>query len=101
MSPFLPASNGNAVLVKELIALGADKNARTAEGNTPLHEACKTARKKERIDTLRVLVAAGCDPLAKHRVGKTPADIANEHEHADVVPILEEAAKNYTERNKK
>src|SRR5439155_14255150 len=85
------AGNGTVTVVKDLIILGADTSARTAEGNTPLHEACKTARKKERLETVQTLVEAGCDPLAKNRAGKRPADIALQFDHSDVLPILEQA----------
>ncbi|MFO1340529.1 MAG: DUF6438 domain-containing protein [Burkholderiaceae bacterium] len=54
-----------AEVVRQLVAAGADPNARDKEGNVPLHEAGDP-------DVVRALVAEGADPNARNERGETP-----------------------------
>jgi ankyrin repeat protein len=87
------ARHGDAVFVKELISFGANVDARAANGNTPLHEACAAITKEERLAVVRLLVEAGSDPTVKNRDGKTARDIALENGYSDVLTTLEASVK--------
>lgn len=54
-----------AEVVRQLVAAGADPNARDKEGNVPLHEVRDE-------DVVRALVRAGADPNARNERGQTP-----------------------------
>ncbi|KAJ5953528.1 hypothetical protein N7454_000424 [Penicillium verhagenii] len=64
---FRAASNGFADVVQIFIEHGADINAEGSEGLTPLHGAAKL----NRVDVVKVLLAAGADPMTP----KTKEDI--------------------------
>mmetsp|Transcript_9466 Transcript_9466/g.27180 ORF Transcript_9466/g.27180 Transcript_9466/m.27180 type:complete len:113 (-) Transcript_9466:98-436(-) len=50
---------------------GVDKNARTIQGNTPLHLACLNSREKACV----LLVSHGADLDPRNSNGLTPADV--------------------------
>ena len=56
-------------MVKLLLQHGADPNAKTSRGDTPLHFA---ARHRDDLPTVKVLVAAGADVHARNSLGNTP-----------------------------
>ena len=61
------AYDGQLVIVKKLISLGADVNAREISGLTPLHFAANQSC----IDIIEELVANGADINAKEEKGRT------------------------------
>lgn len=63
------ASQGNLLLVKELIAERADVNAKDRDGNTALISA--TFWYREPVDIIRALIAAGANVNAPNDEGKT------------------------------
>ena len=62
--------------VEVLLEHGADIHAQTTHGNTALH----FASRYDRIDTVRVLLAASANPTTRNAVGKTPANMAKSGE---------------------
>jgi ankyrin repeat protein len=74
-------------LVRMLIDAGADPNARSASGGTPLHTAGFTGS----VAVTEMLLAAGADPEATDAKGLTPLDHAREQGHPEVAAILHDA----------
>ena len=74
-------------LVRLLIDAGADPNAFSASGGTPLHTAGFTGN----APVTEMLLAAGADPGATDAKGLTPLDHARERSHPEVAAILHDA----------
>jgi ankyrin repeat protein len=66
-----------------LLSRGAQVNATQAEGITALHEAASSGD----VDIVRMLLAAGADPLAKSSFG-TPLDLAVKNRHEEAAKLL-------------
>jgi ankyrin repeat protein len=75
---------GDAGRVEALVRSGADVNAATASGLTPLLEAAARGR----TDIARTLLAAGADVDARHRELGTPLDAAERAGHEPVAELL-------------
>ncbi len=60
-------------MVKALVKHGADMNAATADGETPLHIAASYGD----LPSVKLLVDKGADLEAKDAKGNTPADVAH------------------------
>ena len=78
------ARRGDAARVEALVRQGADVNAATASGLTPLIEAAAGGR----TDVARVLIEAGADPDTRHRELGTALDAAQRNGHRDIVEML-------------
>ncbi len=66
---------GDTAKVKELLAAGADVNAKDEAGCTPLYQACRAMMGQKSVE---VLLAAGADVNARDTQGKTPLYAAAE-----------------------
>ena len=72
---------GYAACAEVLLGAGADANFANRRGETPLHRAARRGKR----DLVPLLLAAGANPLALDRVGKTPFDYArNKHIRASL-----------------
>jgi len=78
------AALGDAARVGALVREGANVNAATASGLTPLIQAAV----KGRTDVVRLLIEAGADPDARHRELGTALDAAQRNGHRDIVRML-------------
>jgi ankyrin repeat protein len=76
----LTSSRGAAKL---LLSHGAQVNATQAEGITALHEAASSGD----VVLVRMLLAAGADPLAKSSFG-TPLELAVKNRHEEAAKLL-------------
>jgi ankyrin repeat protein len=74
----------NADSVALLLERGADVDARQQVGYTPLMGAAAAGRR----DIIDLLLTSGANPSLLSEDGKTAADIAREHGHADVAARL-------------
>lgn len=82
---FWAARCGNVTATKQLIALGADINGRTANWKTPLIATVSTDIVSPCFE---VLLRAGADPYARDRIGKTALHLACARGHAAAVAAL-------------
>lgn len=81
------AEQGQARLVRSLLADGADVDARQVDGMTALHWAAY----HDALDTGRLLVAAGADVNAANRYGVSALALAATNGNADFVRLLLDA----------
>jgi ankyrin repeat protein len=66
--------------VKQLLALGADPNLADNDGNTPLHESCRTdGSRHARLRCCQMLIEYGADPTVCNKRGELPIHIASSH----------------------
>jgi ankyrin repeat protein len=84
-----PVGFGNTALVKEVIARGADVNAKDEEGRTPLMVAAGSEYFSP--DTIQLLIDAGADLNAVSAGGETALDFAKRAGQAQVVELLVKA----------
>lgn len=75
------AYGGDADTIKDLVAAGADVDARDQNGMTPLHGAALEGH----VNVVKVLVAAGADVRARDKNGVTPTDLA---ENKEILKLL-------------
>ena len=78
------ARTGNIEAVKQHLADGAEVNAKSSGGRTPLHDAAFSDLK----EVAELLIANGADVNVKSKFGETPLDLAiinNETETADLL----------------
>jgi len=70
--------------VRWLLGKGAEVNAKTSDGATPLHKAAAAGK----LDITQILVEAGADPALKTSRGETPGDLAGRKGHGRVEKYL-------------
>ena len=71
-------------IARMLLDAGADPNARSASGGTPLHTAAFTGN----IPVIQMLLTAGGDPDIADNKGHTPLDTARERHHSEAAALL-------------
>jgi hypothetical protein len=75
------------VLLKFLLEVGADPNARKSWGSTPLHRAADLGQ----LECAKLLLQAGAKPDAVDDKGETPAQWAAQYGCKELAKLLEEA----------
>lgn len=75
-------------IVRLLLDGGADPNAKSREGTTPLHSAAFTGD----LEIAELLLAHGADPNAADPKGHTPLDVARDRKNVEVATALHHAA---------
>jgi ankyrin repeat protein len=83
---------GDAIheIVRLLLDGGADPNAKSREGGTPLHSAAFTGD----LEIAELLLAYGADPNATGPKDQTPLDIARDRRNVEVAALLHHAVTN-------
>ncbi|HET9551518.1 MAG TPA: ankyrin repeat domain-containing protein [Anaeromyxobacteraceae bacterium] len=79
-----PASEPSPEIIEALAAAGADVNAVTSKGNTPLH----IAAYKGFAGTVRLLLSKGADPSRRNAAGETAEALAAKLGRKSVVEVL-------------
>ena len=78
------ASNGDIEGVKQLLAAGADVNAKYKDGFTPLHRAAREGQK----ELAELLIAKGADVNARDDIGRTPLYYAAVQGQKEIAELL-------------
>ena len=82
------AVKGHTEVVKLLLEAGADKNAATDPGMTPLHLSVENSC----TEVVKLLLAAGADQNLADCRGNTPMDLAIQHINDEIVVLLQAVA---------
>jgi len=88
---FFAAAGGNMPVLQQLIDRKAEVNTADSRGHTPL----MAATMNNHPETVRLLLAAGANPVMTDFGAKTALDHARDMKRPDIEPYLAEAVKNH------
>lgn len=84
----LSFGDGGARMLRDLVKNGVKVNTHYPDGDSVLHTTLLYCTEREALDTVKLLVAHGCDPLEANFRGKTPIRIAIERGYVCVARYL-------------
>ena len=84
------AGEATPLIVRLLLEAGADPNAKSHEGGTPMHSAAFTGD----LEIAELLLAYGADPNATDPKGHTPLDVARDRRNVEVAALVHQAVTN-------
>lgn len=87
---FRAAAHGRLDLTWELISMGANVNATSNNGFTPLHRASEHGH----IAVVKFLLSKGANVNAKSEDGNTPLSLALRNRHKDIANLLKKSRNN-------
>lgn len=91
----LAAGGGHVEVIRTLLSFGADKEAKTKMGRTPLHVAVLQGR----LEAVEILIAIGADINATDKEFSTPLHYASEHGFINIIEELLSAGPKVTAKN--
>ena len=74
--------------IRYLVEQGAVVSAVTTEGDTPLHLLLTMGDEHDRLECVKILLDAGCNPCARNSAGETPLHAAARHGFCKILAYL-------------
>ena len=75
-------------MIRYLVQEGASISVATTDGDTPLHLLLTGDEEPDRLECVKILVDAGCDPCAQNLVGETPLHRAAKCGYSSILEYL-------------
>lgn len=84
------SKSGFVKSMRVLLDHGAAVDAEDLQGETPLLDAVRSTIKRanRRVESVRILLTAGADPLHVNRKGETPRSVAERRGESDLIDAL-------------
>ena len=93
----IAAAKWHVGMLQELLKNKPDLNVQDANGNTPLHDAVSSNTVS--IQTIKMLLAKGANPMIRNYAGLTPLQLAFHRQKLQVAQVLSNAEQEYLEKD--